>query len=485
MGTEMRHGGTGLWAGILGLIALGAAASIALAQTTGGGTLPDQRVQCSPRPAPGLPHTPGTGIMDMGRVAEALEASAPSLTVEAVKQTAHAVPTVSFVVRAPVGVPKSEWLMGFFEAVVFPERTDGRSIDPRTLVRGRVLPPTPTEDRTSVIAEFPGLDVGWLPSRWRVAIMLCVDPGADPRGLIANGRALREIVILPLYVSSLRLSAAAGLGAFAALYLLLAFTARHTHERQIAVARDQALRDGRPPPKPWGYALRPTVICQDSFGFASLARFQVLLFTLVLVGVYAYVMSRTGELANMSPTVLTLLGITLTGSTLARVTEGSSLDTANRLWLLGTGIIDPSPRLPRWQDLLAADGEIDVTRVQALAFSLFAAVALILNGTGDLANFTIPDELNYLIGLSQAVYVAGKALPRDSAKRLNEEIRAARDAETAALLQPGDAAAVRGFETARNAIGSALFDVFGERFRDRQLRSMQPGDRMVPPVIAV
>jgi hypothetical protein len=193
-------------------------------------------------------------------------------------------------------------------------------------------------------------------------------------------------------------------------------------------------------------------------------------------------MARTGQMPDISNTVLALLGITLSGSTLARITEGSVVDTPNRLWLFGTGVVDPTPREPRWHDLLAGDGEIDVTRVQALAFSVFAAVALVANGTGDLEKFEIPEKLNYLIGLSQAVYVAGRSLPRDSARRLNEEIRLVREAEGAALAAPG-ADTERAFETARNGLQTSLFNVFGERFRGAILRALKPGDRAPAAVL--
>ena len=166
---------------------------------------------------------------------------------------------------------------------------------------------------------------------------------------------------------------------------------------------------------------------------------------------------------------------------LARATEGSSVDTANRIWLIGTGVIDSSARIPVWSDLIASDGEIDASRVQALVFSLFAAFALIAFGTADLQNFAIPDELNYLITISQGAYVAGRALPRDSAKRLNEEVRTIRDAENRVLTDPTDAAARKGFETARNALSSSLIEVFGERLNDGRLRRLEPGDRTPPP----
>jgi hypothetical protein len=291
---------------------------------------------------------------------------------------------------------------------------------------------------------------------------------------------VRAFARQPLYVSSLKLSAAAGLASVLCLYLLLAVAAGRTQTRQFDYARATAGREGRSLSR-LAFFLQPPVIMQDAFGYFSLARFQVLLFTLVITGVYAYVMVRTGSLPNLSTSVLGLLGITLAGSALARVAEGPVVDTPNRLWLLGTGLLDTTPRLPRWHDLITGEGEIDVTRVQALAFTVFAAAALVVNGTADLASFQIPDQINYLMGISQAVYVAGKAMPREAAKRLNEEIRAVREAERAVLDSPTDAAAQKSFETARNAIGSVLFNVFGERFNDTALRRLTPGKREAPP----
>ncbi|MBR0671830.1 hypothetical protein [Neoroseomonas soli] len=411
-----------------------------------------------------------------------LTEAAPRLSIKAGQQTAKAVPTAQFRLARPTTVSPEDWSRAWLEAVLYPAGTSRTAIPAESLVVGIVQPHTPSETETEVIVEFPSASTGWLPSRWEVVLLICVDVGAGTNPNLENNRMVREFGRVTLYFSSLKLSAAIGIGTFALLYVVLAFTAARLHRRQYEVARAAAEREARRSIPAWQFALRPTVITQDAFGYCSLARFQVLMFTLVLAGVYAYVMARTGGLPTLSNTVLALLGITMTGSTLARVIEGPVVDTPNRVWLLGTGVIDPSPRIPRWQDMLAGEGEIDVTRVQALAFSIFAALALVVNGTGDLEHFEIPEQLNYLIGLSQAVYVAGRALPRESANRLNEEVRAAREAELQVIAKPGDQAAELAFETARNALGTSLFDFFGERFQAQRLMQLRPGDRPTPEI---
>ncbi|WP_439595306.1 hypothetical protein [Falsiroseomonas sp.] len=455
---------------------------LALAALPAAAQAPSRAIQCS-APVPGdQPWRVGSGFMVMEDLARHLNTSAPALPLGPVRQTSKAVPTLEITVARPDWLTPAEWRNAFFEAVVYADGISPVALREGDLQRGTVLPPTPRDAETTLSVLFPTIAHGWLPSSWHVVLLLCLDPiqeGANQ--LRAQGRELRAYARQPLFVSTLRLSTAAGLLTVLAAYLVLAFAAARIHARQYAHGR---VLLGEGAPSALAYALRPTVIAQDSFGYCSLSRFQVLLFTLVLAGVYAYVMGRTGELPELSQSVLTLLGVTLTGSTLARLTEGSVMQTPNRLWLLGTGVLDPTPRLPRWTDLVESDGEIDVTRVQALLFSLFAAVALVVSGTGDLENFTLPDQLVTLIGISQAVYVAGRALPRDSAKRLNEEIASIRSAESRVLADPADAIARKDFETARNAIASSLRDVFSERFCESRLRGLQPGDRVPPPVEA-
>jgi|GEM_PF-2483342 len=432
-------------------------------------------IRCSP---PDTEAGAASGFTTFETLAERLNHAAPSLRLDGpVRQLATAQPTLNFTVVKPSEMNADAWRRSWFEAVVYPSDGSG-AISARLMQRGEVQPPVPTDDRTVLTARLPGIDQGWWPSRWEVVLMLCTRSAAPAGSAREEPLLIEAFARAPLYASSLRLSAAAGMLVALGLYLALALASMQVQRSQLAALRD---RLGGSAPSALGFALRPPVIAQDSFGHASLSRFQILMFTLALSGVYAYALIRTGELPNISGSVLALLGITLTGSALARATEGSSVDTANRIWLIGTGVIDSSARIPVWSDLIASDGEIDASRVQALVFSLFAAFALIAFGTADLQNFAIPDELNYLITISQGAYVAGRALPRDSAKRLNEEVRTIRDAENRVLTDPTDAAARKGFETARNALSSSLIEVFGERLNDARLRRLEPGDRTPPP----
>jgi hypothetical protein len=438
-------------------------------------------IQCGLPADPTQQHGLRADFITLPGLAEWLGKAAPTMQIAKARQTAQAVQALELSVERPAAITPEEWQRAFFEAVAYPAAHRPNQVPGGAISLGQVRPPPPSaQDRRVLSVEFPGLDRGWLPQRWQVVVLACVAELPDPNRAVAKINELRAFGGQPIFVSSWPLSAAIGIGAVVLLYLVVALAAAGVHARQFAHLKAEREAAGLSVSR-IGFALNPTVIMQDTFGHCSLARFQVLLFTLVLTGVYAYVMARTGELSGLSPTVLGLLGITLAGSTLARAAGGPVVDTPNRLWLFGTGVLDPTPRQPAWRDLIAGEGEVDVTRVQAVAFSLFAAAALVINGTTDLAGFEIPQEINYLMGISQFVYIAGKALPQEAAKRLNEEVRALRLAEGRVLADAGDAAAAKEFETARNAIGAALFDVFGERFDERALRGLTPGRRRAPP----
>lgn len=304
----------------------------------------------------------------------------------------------------------------------------------------------------------------YLRQTWRIFLLPCFADAAG--GLTAMEFAEQDVRLLGRW-------AATGIGVLVVvvIILLLGQAAYAINGWQL----DPVKTEGQLPIKT---RLSPIFICQDAFGYASLARFQVFLFSLVLLGVYAYAFAASLEVPEVSNTVLALTGITLAGSTLAAAASKPSLESPNRLWLWGTGVLRQSRRVPRWRDLVTGDGEVDITRVQALGFSLFAACALIFLGAEKLGSFAIPEQLNYLIGLSQAVYVAGKALPVDSLRRLNADLEALRGAEKAAIGKPDASAEVQEYMRLKTGVSVSLMDFFGPRIDRERLLAMGPGARL-------
>jgi hypothetical protein len=175
----------------------------------------------------------------------------------------------------------------------------------------------------------------------------------------------------------------------------------------------------------------PVVITAGVMGRGSVSKLQIFFFSFVVVWLLNYILLRTGELSALSPHVLMLLGISAAGTAGAKAAAvtRNRLSTENWTWLVKKRWVKAQPdrREAGWADLLVSDGEFDVSKFQMLAFNLVVAVALLMSGLTELANFTIPETLLGVLGLSQVVYLGGKVMPANpyaDLDRMTGEVRA-------------------------------------------------------------
>ena len=135
---------------------------------------------------------------------------------------------------------------------------------------------------------------------------------------------------------------------------------------------------------------------------ASLSQFQIVLWMFVIGAATAYVMVLSGNLIPLTEGTLALLGIS------GLATLGSQL--APR----GTADQAEAVAEPTWRDLIAADGEIDVTRLQMLFFTVLIAVFVSIHVIDSFQIPEIPPSFLGLMGLSNGVYLLNKFLPGKS-----------------------------------------------------------------------
>lgn len=154
-------------------------------------------------------------------------------------------------------------------------------------------------------------------------------------------------------------------------------------------------------------------------GYASLSQLQILLWTFVVGMSAIYVMTLSGNLISISVGTLTLLGIASAAGLLTRV-QGAPTQTR----VQGAGAQNaPRPSgakaEPAWADLVVPDrqtGEIEVTRVQMLAFTLIVAAFVVVKVVVDYEIPTIPESFLVLMGISNGVYVTGRRIPSQDKK---------------------------------------------------------------------
>jgi hypothetical protein len=211
-------------------------------------------------------------------------------------------------------------------------------------------------------------------------------------------------------------------------------------------------------------ATNPIFISQDSLGYGSLSRFQILVFTSVVGLVLLHIFVHSGVLSGMSNTVLMLLGITIAGGTFARAADDwAGVSASSRRFLLGENILKVRRDKPRFADLLETQGELDVAKVQALLFTSMVALAILASSVVGLETFVLPEQIVYLTALSQGAYVFGKLIPADSRKRIEQDLDQLRRAAQDVIGKPGDPQAMTVYEQARRTARSTLHETYLDR----------------------
>lgn len=174
----------------------------------------------------------------------------------------------------------------------------------------------------------------------------------------------------------------------------------------------------------------PLQITAGANGRTSVSILQVFGFTILVGMMLLYILARIGSLSELSTHVLLLLGISAGGAGLSKLADSGRrrLSLENWAWLRNKKCLSDSTNTPKWGELFVTDGNFDITKFQILTFSLIVACAMVGQGFDSLENFQIPESLLGILGLSQAIYVAGKMGPA-SVSEYNTKLNVLRDTE--------------------------------------------------------
>jgi hypothetical protein len=237
-------------------------------------------------------------------------------------------------------------------------------------------------------------------------------------------------------------------------------------------------------------ALDPVTVTAGPDGKGSLSKFQALSFTLVVFGLFFLCMLQTGMLTDLSGTILTLMGISGIGATVAKGADAqrNTISAENRAWLLRRNWI-PSAKTPVdtsnacWRDFFTTNGEFDVYRYQSFIFAFGVIVALIFAGVTQLSTFVIPDTILGIVGLSQVIYIGGKLVTPTNMSDLNTAIGDLRDREKQ-FRDSANAAkhsAVASLQEAVQFAGQSAYDAYKGKANDvAALFTLETGNPVSP-----
>ncbi|MDR3631985.1 MAG: hypothetical protein P4L42_16825 [Desulfocapsaceae bacterium] len=197
------------------------------------------------------------------------------------------------------------------------------------------------------------------------------------------------------------------------------------------------------------YVFDPVYLTSGFNDSASLSQFQIFSFTLLVLGLLVFILMRTSVLSDISSDVLLLLGISAAGTTGSKITgiKKNRLSFDNWSWLRNNKWLTayepglgktPDAGRAKWSDLLKTNGSFDIYSFQLATFSFLVGVALLKSDISTLATFHIPQNLLALLGLSNGVYVVGKAISPNSIGELDDKLEALRAAESAWISQVAD-----------------------------------------------
>ncbi|KPL53728.1 hypothetical protein ABB55_17160 [Prosthecomicrobium hirschii] len=327
-----------------------------------------------------------------------------------------------------------------------------------------------TRSTDAIVVRLDAPNIVALTEPWQLVAALC---NGTTNTLI--GYTIIDVeVVKPLYAW------AASLAALGLFWSLISFAAWRLNKTKIDKLINPADDGNYPLPLTLGTFMHriricadPVFISQNSLGYGSLSRFQILIFSSVVGFVVLYVYIYLGTLPSMSSTILQLLGITALGSTFVRATnDWAGISPATRRLLIGGKLLIISRDKPHLSDLIETHGEIDVAKVQALLFTGLVAVSILGCTAVGLAGFTLPQEIVYLSGISQLAYVAGSVAPSDTRKRLEQDITDFRQKAADRRSKPDDPQAKMAFEQAAALARSTLYETYLDRFDDDEFEAM-------------
>jgi hypothetical protein len=320
-----------------------------------------------------------------------------------------------------------------------------RSTDADLLVQRHLLEP----DQTIVTLNM-GDDLAWYWSRVDLYLYTCNNPA---------GQSPWRVSSVSVRLSPYLLGILAVIAEVLILYLWIAFALRKRDHTFASFFR----------------ALNPATVSAGPDGKGSLSTFQTLAFTLAVAALITLLLLQTGTLVDLSGSILTLLGISGVGATIAKGTDSqrNTLSTDNRAWLLRRNwvpmtktVVDPSNAT--WRDFFTTDGVFDVYRYQSFIFGLVVIGGLIAAGVSQLSTFVVPNTILGIVALSQVVYIGGKLVTPTNISDLNAAIAGLRSDEqklkaAAVAKKQGQ---VANLAEAIPLMGQDAYDAYRQKARD-------------------
>ena len=166
----------------------------------------------------------------------------------------------------------------------------------------------------------------------------------------------------------------------------------------------------------------PIWFVSGKHGSASLSLAQILLWTIIVFSASFYVLVVSGKLLDLTPDVLTLLGIAGGASVIAKIAASAKDGKGRDIAALPT-------KDPKCLDLFQTEGRPDLYKFQMALFTVLAALFVVGKIYRTLVFPELPAGLLTLIGISNGVYLGAKATSKTVFEKIAEKYNELQKAE--------------------------------------------------------
>lgn len=168
----------------------------------------------------------------------------------------------------------------------------------------------------------------------------------------------------------------------------------------------------------WAKRISPLWLGRGRDGKASLSSFQIAIWTYLVFAITLYIFLLNGQLIDITPEILILLGISGGGAVMARVVDSHEDERCSTILGAHQAVKSEHKVQPAWKDLLLSDGAIDLSRLQMLLFTLLTAIYVAITAAITYQFPEVPQGLLYLMGISNGLYLTAKSAGSSVADKL-------------------------------------------------------------------
>ncbi len=168
----------------------------------------------------------------------------------------------------------------------------------------------------------------------------------------------------------------------------------------------------------WAKRISPLWLGRGHDGKASLSSFQVTIWTYLVFAITLYIFLLNGQLIDITPEILILLGISGGGAVMSRVVDSHEIERCSTILGAHQAVQSDHKVQPAWKDLLLSDGVIDLSRLQMLLFTLLTAIYVAITTAITYQFPEVPQGLLYLMGISNGLYLTAKSAGSSVADKL-------------------------------------------------------------------